>query len=1099
VTNKTAELYGVGLDYDSLYAGVLARHGRPAARVRAGFDVSRGTAVFNEIGHNGTCDGALPVPGNFASDAFFGTCASGPVGFTQGTSAIVFLKSPIGDLRYKQFSDPTSPFFHAASPVAGDTITYNIGRLCGDDCIGARFVPGPNRGFGVLAAREALALGGDAPNSLDAFTYYSLFHPANNAASTGGGPRVDLSNPRAGGGYNYTVPATPSGAPWSYATRPTSAPAGSDTLFLDTCHPATNTCNPIWHDTLPGGVLNFSNKATWVGAGPFRLAAGESKALVLALIGEPDSTSMERSINTAIQLYQGFFVAPMPPPAPRIVAVNVTGGSTRFTFVRILLDNRAIGYVDPFIQQMANRYRTASPTSVEGRLQRLNRFGTAQRTIADTLDILARNSVAGVYVYKSCDLGRTYTTSASPNLCSRDVVRDSLGREIGPAAYRFLSGIDTLSTFTDGTVLAGQTYRYVFVAASRGVRLQLFDSTAAGRRSFDTTLVAPTSAFPTVADAPNIAEVYVPASAQAGGEPARVRYTGEAGAVTFEGDSIAWNTPTVIPRDTIADTLRYRLVFGDSVIVREYLTAAAIDSTRVVVFRSQVTGYTFSGAGVNGRLAAPVRSAVDSIVFTRRGAVKIPLVTTAAILSTDTPLGGGRVIRNYVLKGAGGFLSGTTLTTNTALMIGPAPQGVLALERDGEFIPVVVGNDFRTGAFANNARIFSSPDFEGVVVDVINRPVLTASGAQRAVTTNLWLDLEGLVIGGGLSDRPTLDWQATISRLLGTSTGEYAFTFGGSEWGPGAPFTLGEAGLAGLQQQITSSLQQRVVEDMTVNDARTVAAINASLGTTLTADSLLVVKLPFTAVNRSYGDRPVRFAIRAADKMYDETDLVRTDANRYYKMGTGIDTARVFIPKDIWVPGEQLIMLEEIELPGGDSLVVTASRAQLGCAAAIPAFCNVLTGPGGVGYITADAEQTLVVRYAVPFTSDRDFAFTVLPVMAGTRITAVTKTQLDSVRVVPNPYILYSNYEQSATNEQRIMFTHLPPSGVIRIYTVTGQFVQQITWTPDDLRGNGDLYFNLLTREGTLMASGLYLFTVRATGDAGSAKREKIGRFIIIR
>jgi hypothetical protein len=59
--------------------------------------------------------------------------------------------------------------------------------------------------------------------------------------------------------------------------------------------------------------------------------------------------------------------------------------------------------------------------------------------------------------------------------------------------------------------------------------------------------------------------------------------------------------------------------------------------------------------------------------------------------------------------------------------------------------------------------------------------------------------------------------------------------------------------------------------------------------------------------------------------------------------------------------------------------------------------------------------------------------------------------------------------------------------------------VQQITWTPDDLRGNGDLYFNLLTREGTLMASGLYLFTVRATGDAGSAKREKIGRFIIIR
>jgi hypothetical protein len=156
-------------------------------------------------------------------------------------------------------------------------------------------------------------------------------------------------------------------------------------------------------------------------------------------------------------------------------------------------------------------------------------------------------------------------------------------------------------------------------------------------------------------------------------------------------------------------------------------------------------------------------------------------------------------------------------------------------------------------------------------------------------------------------------------------------------------------------------------------------------------------------------------------------------------------------------------------------------------------------GRGGTGHISFDTNEELHVRYAVPYTSDREFAFTVTPTVTGTRIARVTKTQLDSVKVVPNPYILYSNYETSATNEQRIMFTHLPPHGTIRIYTVTGQFVQQIKWTAADLRGNGDLYYNLLTREGTLLASGLYLFTVSAHTTTNHVKREQVGRFIVIR
>ena len=108
--------------------------------------------------------------------------------------------------------------------------------------------------------------------------------------------------------------------------------------------------------------MAFTRGATWLGAGPFRLAAGETQSLVLAIIAEGDSTAMERSINLAASLYQGFFVAATPPPPPRIVATQITPGSTRLSNVRILFENRTAGYVDPFVTQLAARYRTAPIT-----------------------------------------------------------------------------------------------------------------------------------------------------------------------------------------------------------------------------------------------------------------------------------------------------------------------------------------------------------------------------------------------------------------------------------------------------------------------------------------------------------------------------------------------------------------------------------------------------------------------------------------------------------------------------------------------------------------------------------------------------------------
>ena len=109
--------------------------------------------------------------------------------------------------------------------------------------------------------------------------------------------------------------------------------------------------------------------------------------------------------------------------------------------------------------------------------------------------------------------------------------------------------------------------------------------------------------------------------------------------------------------------------------------------------------------------------------------------------------------------------------------------------------------------------------------------------------------------------------------------------------------------------------------------------------------------------------------------------------------------------------------------------------------------------------------------------------------------------------VVPNPYIVRAdidNIPSSKTATSRIYFTGVPEQGTLRIYSVSGQYLQEITWTKADLtyQGNnaptGDLPFNLRTREGLDMGSGLYFYVLTATGSAGKDQVQR-GKFVIIR
>jgi hypothetical protein len=139
--------------------------------------------------------------------------------------------------------------------------------------------------------------------------------------------------------------------------------------------------------------------------------------------------------------------------------------------------------------------------------------------------------------------------------------------------------------------------------------------------------------------------------------------------------------------------------------------------------------------------------------------------------------------------------------------------------------------------------------------------------------------------------------------------------------------------------------------------------------------------------------------------------------------------------------------------------------------------------------------------YYAGFAASGQFAFDVIPPVAGSAITSVTDSALSRIRVVPNPFLVYSAYQTSA-GAARLLFTNMPPRGTLRIYTIAGQLVQQITWEPADLEGDGDLFWNLNTLHGEPAASGLYVWVLTAPENPAlptSPVRLARGKFVIVR
>jgi hypothetical protein len=1095
IINETEKVYGVGLDYEKLYLGYTFQ---PIRAQESSFymEVWRGAILTAEGGTgNPNCPGVAP-PNVGGID-----CVGDP-GFDRGATGAVVLKSPIGDLRNVLFTCSTGEnaqraaeraipcssdeFYDPGNVHAGDTITYNHFRMCpyGSMCSSETYFAGSDRqDFGAIASTvEDILNGRDIGDMSDGFQYGTFRNP---------------NFPQQPTPHAFWVPGT-----WDYTANGTGAP---DTLFVQTCYGAPGTgrenrsdaCVVTWSDTMPVGELgnpaynNQEGNCAWFSVGPFQLAAGDTTALVIATVAGPDSASFEAEVNNIIDLYMNFYLSPEAPPKVTVLGADVTVedpalGRGRGE-VTLFWDDASDDFVDPFLEDFADKLAAAAGGDL-ARIKALN------PDLEDRIRERARDNLEEILLFKSCDGGSTFTINDQQEGvldCDGDPATDVEGRQLGAGwqAYAVLpvdAAGDAPNSFVDELVTPGFSYLYVVGGQSRGATFAIVDSLDVDGDGFfdriapDSLVLAPSLMNPlaTSTTEPNVVSVYVPATVQAGSQQNQAVVLPESDFALVDASEVRFTGADVVEA-------RYRTIAGNQFEVVEVDVADERLSTQVV--------------------------ARDVVFATSDLMTAADVVIDSTALSTGNP-NGVNMAGTYTSKTE--TVSPPDTTTTVWVMDG---LGIL-LYRDDTGEPLIVstfldGEKTTPASFLNRRPVDDFIGFPGFVVTVDD----TDAGDYESQTYELG-------VGGpaiATTVLPTVGWddQNSVANQAGgiSAFGRYDISWVGHTFGPSSPFQINRERPSETRDAFVASMEARAVGQVGRVDAEAAAAISSATGTTVTTDDLVAVEVPFTVANSSF-ERTVDVAMSRRPGSASRILLGNP--------GTG-DTISVAVPDDTWVPGDRLFFIETVSLDsvadvGGSEAVVldgsgqpirvqrtvaTFAPAVLSCRSAPRESCNPVVGlgvTGGGDWISNFEGQNLAVQYIAPVGLADQVAFDVEAAISGSDVIDAggdISAQMDSIKVVPNPYVMYSRYQiaTATQDDARLMFTHLPPEGTLRIFTVTGQFVQQITWGPEDLAGNGDLFWNMRTREGTDAASGLYLFVVEARNPATNQMLKKISKFVIIR
>jgi hypothetical protein len=104
---------------------------------------------------------------------------------------------------------------------------------------------------------------------------------------------------------------------------------------------------------------------------------------------------------------------------------------------------------------------------------------------------------------------------------------------------------------------------------------------------------------------------------------------------------------------------------------------------------------------------------------------------------------------------------------------------------------------------------------------------------------------------------------------------------------------------------------------------------------------------------------------------------------------------------------------------------------------------------------------------------------------------AILASDLDLIRVVPNPYRVIADWELSQ-DERMIKFTHLPQNCTIRIFNVAGESIRTLEHNLNSPIDSEEIW-NLRTYENREVAPGLYFYHII------SPLGETTGKFVIIK
>lgn len=1115
--NNSAKVWGRGIDYDSLAFGVDPGYSFGGPRPSVNNIISLGVHSAMSGNLSGRCN-ATTYPRRVPPGA-----NEGCDGTNNGFPFIMFLKSPLGDLRNKMFTmknsdgSPRYPSFYKPDhQEADDTITFNRFFQGGFGNAQVRYQGRNDRAFfGAIAGREADALDGRVTGDITAAQLWSDFLYEGTDGTNG------LQNAR----FNKSVPSSiPGYGKWDWNDD-----GIPDTIKVPDC--GRFGCAKPFADTIAGGFTsdNGENLGSFLGVSEFSLKAGDTTEFMfyLGYVGGRDTIPFLRAINNITEGYLKNYAGASPYPVPAISAndVQVTSASFRDSVsgaqnVNVRLQLRmAPRHDDPYLKAILARIQSAEGAD----LRRLN------PTLVNEVTRRMQQNLAEVLIFMSCDGGTSWTSDAN---CAGSVeayrTRDARGNPIGLGwRPRFiLAPTDTaanngvLSTYVvNDIVQGGREYLYSVVTKTRSlgdieVLLSATFDAAGNITTWKTgtledalTVDIDSVVTPLRTSGSSTVVVYAPLSVPAGTIFAR-----------FDSSTVQGNATNRVAINTTSSAVsgRFRMRFGNRFIVQRSVNTVNNATTTMVVRQSVYARGSMAGSA---------------------GAVNF-------VAAADTFVGTGPL--TYSTGGSGLNIQNLSTTPRANLSAAQtqvfldtiSKAGYVVVGENGEPLYLAVGNTFAGGGSLGIAQSTVSfegapnnPGFTATVNDEADAPAARVATVVRAT---------GDTLNSTVTNANGVVYQSTGSQLFNMSANQFkvgGYTPGGiwklawssDAFGPLAPFAWGVPDQ--LQSALNASLEARTVARTTLIGEGLRSLPNFP-GGALGNRPIIPAKLPFTIVGTDGQPADAVFLQRHATG--NPVDSVLRNS---ILLGSNGDTARVTVPPDVWMPGDTLYIIEQMLVDStaviagntvtvhGDTVVngraqrlpiqvrrpTLTLRLRMACNSNVTSArntCNPLRlgEIGASGYLPFASGHTSVFHLNRQFDQNSEVLLTGVPVRANAR--PLTKTDMARIHAVPNPYVVQSDFDAIGLNRERvdarIRFVNVPDEGMMRIYSISGQLVQQLSWTPQDLIASGDgsphgdLPYNLRNMNGLDIVSGLYMFVLTPRGPNANGMIAR-GKFVVIR